>query len=84
MTNALQRQNPFDETHIARQIVAQQAYDLEKGGYLLRIENANASGEDLVNISVNIVPEFRFGITAMTRTMVFTATIFVTKCGRDH
>jgi hypothetical protein len=56
----------------------------EPGGYLLRIENINASVEvDLINIPINIpinvVPEFRFSIVAIMMTMIFTTVIFVTK-----
>jgi hypothetical protein len=51
----------------------------EQDDYLLRIDNINASGEDLINISINVVPEFRFDIVAVMKTMLLAAIIFVIK-----
>jgi hypothetical protein len=68
-------------TYRAGQTAAQQAYNFsEPGDYLLRIKNINASGEeDLINIPINVVPEFRFGIVPIMMTIIFTVIILEPK-----
>jgi hypothetical protein len=71
---------PLNETHRADQTVAQQTYNFsEPGDYLLRIGNINSSGEDLINIPINVVPEFQVGIVAIMMAIMFTAIIFVNR-----
>ena len=64
----------------AGQVAAEQAYMFsEQDGYLLRIDNINASGEDLINILINVAWELRFHIVAIMKTMIFAAILFVIK-----
>jgi hypothetical protein len=71
----------LDKTHRVGETAEKQVYTFsEPGDYLLKIENINANvEEDLINIPINVVPEFRFSIVALMMTMIFTIIILVTK-----
>jgi len=45
----------------------------EQDDYLLRIDKINTSGEDLINISINVVHELRFDIVAIMKMMILAA-----------
>jgi len=45
----------------------------EQDDYLLRIDNINISGEDVINFSINVVHELQLDIAAIMKLMMLAA-----------